>query len=91
VEAWQQWAIARGFWHDGTAGISRGDIVLFDWQGATFPDGDWEDHIGVAMGGESGGFVVCGEGNVSDSTAIKTRAKSLIQGYVRLPDGFPGA
>jgi lysozyme family protein len=91
VEAWQQWAIARGFWHDGTAGISRGDIVLFDWQGATFPDGDWEDHIGVAMGGESGGFVVCGEGNVSDSTATKTRAKSLIQGYVRLPDGFAGA
>lgn len=91
VEAWQQWAIARGFWHDGTAGIARGDIVIFDWDGAQFPDRDQEDHIGVAMGGESGGFVVCGEGNVSDSTAIKTRAKSLIQGYVRLPDGFPGA
>jgi hypothetical protein len=91
VEAWQQWAIARGFWHDTTTGIARGDIVIFDWDGATFPDRDQEDHIGVALAGESGGSVVCGEGNVSDSTAIKTREKSLIQGYVRLPDGFPGA
>jgi lysozyme family protein len=91
VEAWQQWAIARGFWRDGTAGIARGDIVIFDWDGATFPDRDQEDHIGVALAGESGGSVLCGEGNVSDSTAIKTRSKSLIQGYVRLPEGFPGA
>lgn len=87
-EAWQQWAKARGFWTDGIDGIARGDIVLFDWDGAAYPDTDWEDHIGIACGPASGGSVVCAEGNTDDRTAIKTRQKSLIQGYIRLPDGF---
>jgi GH24 family phage-related lysozyme (muramidase) len=87
-EAWQQWAKGRGLWHDGTDGIARGDIVLFDWDGAEYPDTDWEDHIGIACGPLSGGGVVCAEGNTDDRTAIKTRDKSIIQGFVRLPEGF---
>lgn len=89
VEAWQQWAIRRGFWIDG--GVNGkpqpGDIVCFDWDGATFPDRDGEDHIGFVME-DQGANVKCAEGNTNDKTDIKIRAKSLIQGYIRIPDGF---
>lgn len=84
-EQWQMWAKAKGYWVDGVEGISTGDIVLFDWDGATYPDTDFEDHIGVFLRKE-GSYYICAEGNVNDETAIKSRNKANIQGYVRLPD-----
>src|SRR5258708_3281867 len=35
----------RGEWHSGTAGIQRGDIVFFDWEGGKSISGI--DHVGV--------------------------------------------
>lgn len=88
-EAWQQWGIRNGFWIEGGANVvpQRGDIVLFDWDGAARPDADWEDHIGFVLR-DAITEVECAEGNVNDATAFKNRSKSLIQGYVRIPDGY---
>jgi lysozyme family protein len=90
-EAWQQWGKRQGFWIEGGSNVSpqAGDIVLFDWDGATHPDGasDWEDHIGFVIRGDTSS-VYCAEGNVNDATARKNRDKSLIQGYIRIPDGY---
>lgn len=85
-EQWQQWAISKGYWHDGVSGIQKGDIVLFDWEGATFPDSDWEDHIGI-FAYHDNDSLICYEGNVSDATAIKRRYYNTIQGYIRIPKG----
>jgi hypothetical protein len=86
-EQWQQWAIEKGYWHSGVSGITKGAIVLFDWDGATTPDGDWEDHIGIFSHIENGQYVCC-EGNVNDATAVKYRSKNFIQGYIVLPEGI---
>jgi lysozyme family protein len=88
-EAWQQWAKRNGFWVEGGSTVvpRKGDIVLFDWDGASRPDNDWEDHIGFVVR-DAGPEVDCAEGNVNDATAFKRRAKSLIQGYIRIPDGY---
>lgn len=89
VEAWQQWAKRRGFWIEGGSNVvpRKGDIVLFDWDGASRPDNDWEDHIGFVIT-DAISEVECAEGNVNDATAFKNRSKSLIQGYIRIPDGY---
>lgn len=91
ADAWQGWAERNGFWVSGNSGQEpkAGWIVLFDWQGAQFPDRDQEDHIGVYTGRKtSSGKLICAEGNVNDHGAIKERDMSLIQGFVVIPDGY---
>ncbi|MEM8637906.1 MAG: CHAP domain-containing protein [Cyanobacteria bacterium P01_G01_bin.54] len=95
VEAWQQWAISVGYYHDNNGLFSpqRGDIVVFDWGGRTIPDTDWENHIGIFLS-INGDKLICAEGNVGakdntlSTTAIKSRESSTIQGFIRLPDGL---
>lgn len=91
VEAWQQWAIQNGFYHDndGVFVPERGDISIFDWSQSdiNIKDNDWENHIGVHLH-MSGRNYVCAEGNTSNMTNIKTRTPIQIQGWIRLPDGF---
>lgn len=91
VEAWQQWAIQNGYYHDndGVFVPERGDISCFDWSQSSInqKDTDWENHIGVHLY-MSGRNYVCAEGNTSNMTNIKTRTPIQIQGWIRLPDGF---
>lgn len=91
VEAWQQWAMERGFYHDndGVFKPERGDLVAFDWDQLDIDerDADWEDHIGVFLR-MTGSSFVCAEGNASNQTDIKDRTSKQIQGFIRIPDGF---
>ena len=88
VETWQQWAIKKGYWVDAPgANPPIGAIVVFDWDGARYPDTDWENHIGVLVKREKDVFV-CAEGNVKNRTMIKRRYLSKIQGFIILPDDF---
>lgn len=89
VEAWQQWAIDKGYYLANHSGFQplRGDIVLFDWSNPSDPDYDWEDHIGF-FSHESNGVLICLEGNHRDRTAIVKRYPSQVQGYIRLPETF---
>ena len=88
-ETFQQWAISKGYWFDTPKHPNppTGSIVLFDWQGATYPDNDWESHIGVLLRKEGSAYI-CAEGNVSDGTRIKKRYAKNIQGFIVLPDDF---
>ncbi len=91
VEAWQQWAIFMGFYHDndGIFVPERGDLVCFDWDQVSInaKDIDWENHIGchLRMVGKN---YECAEGNSANQTAIRTRKPIQIQGWIRIPDGF---
>lgn len=91
VEAWQQWAIAEGFYYDNDGKfIPRyGDIVLFDWDQISIhqPDTDWENHIGFFLE-RHGNEYRCIEGNWHDSTGIATRYPKQVQGFIRIPDGY---
>ena len=88
-EAWQKWGQAKGYYSDWTQndGPERGDIILFDWDGATFPDTDFEDHMGICVKVQDNRYH-CAEGNVRDQTAMKVRYKYHIQGWIRLPKNF---
>jgi hypothetical protein len=91
VEAWQQWAIEKGFYHDndGVFKPERGDISCFDWTQSSIhdKDTDWENHIGVHLHMDGNNYVSA-EGNTSNRTDIKTRTPKQIQGWIRIPDGF---
>ena len=92
-EGWQLWAQSKGVYHDndGKFEATAGDIVLFDWSQKQIhePDTDWEDHIGVVIGrNKSTGKLICAEGNVNDKAQIMERPPIVIQGFIRLPDGF---
>lgn len=91
VEAWQQWAIEKGFYidNDGRFMPVRGDITCFDWDQSSFndPDNDWENHIGVFLEMD-GALFICAEGNTSNQTNIKKRTAKQIQGFIRIPDGY---
>lgn len=96
VEAWQQWAIASGYYHDNNGSFvpQRGDIVIYDWGGRNIPDTDWENHIGVFLYKEGENFVAA-EGNVGAKNNLKSitdikkdRKSEVIQGFIRLPDGL---
>ncbi len=69
--------------------------MLFDWDQGNIsePDTDWENHIGVFLGKESSKYV-CAEGNTGNKderyskTDVRFRSGTVIQGFIRLPDGF---
>lgn len=69
---------AKGQWHNGTAGIQRGDIVFFNWHDG----GDDIDHVGFVTGVKDG-VVSTIEGNVHNECARRTRDASTIVGYGR--------
>jgi hypothetical protein len=91
VEAWQQWAIEKGFYHDndGKFDAQGGDIVIFDWtqKSIDLPDNDRDNHIGVLTRKEGDTYIVA-EGNTSNMTAMKKRTSIQIQGFIRIPDGY---
>ncbi len=91
VEAWQQWAIEAGFYHDNDGAFQPepGDVSCFDWSQSRIDQGDtdWENHIGVHLG-KSGSNYISAEGNTSNMTDIKTRTPIQIQGWIRIPDGY---
>ena len=93
-EAWQQWAIKQNFYHDNDGKFlpKAGDIVLFDWEQTAIdaPDIDWEDHIGVVIrdSHEARAAIRTAEGNVQDCAQIRWREMVLVQGFIRIPDGF---
>lgn len=92
VEAWQQWAIDAGFYHDndGKFKPQRGDIVCFDWDQVNVnqKDADWEDHIGIYSDAGPSGTHYVSEGNTGNRTARKMRYDRMIQGYIRIPETF---
>lgn len=78
----------NGTWHAGSDGIRRGDLPMFDW------DRDRsQDHVGICTGVKSPTEIYTIEGNTSkgpggsqsngDGVYKRTRAKSLILGYIR--------
>jgi hypothetical protein len=87
-ESWQKWAQQKGYWHNAPGfNPPKGAIILFDWSAATYPDQDWEDHIGVFLYKEGNAYV-CAEGNVNDMTGIRKRYLKNIQGFIVLPDDW---
>lgn len=70
----------HGQWHQGTAGIRRGDIVFFDWAGSRRIGAI--DHIGLVTGVKDG-VVFTIEGNTSDGCRRRARRASSIVGYGR--------
>ncbi len=91
VEAWQQWAMEKGFYHDNSSKFKaeRGDITCFDWDQASIDDEDqdWENHIGVLLE-KKGSIYIVAEGNTSNMTNVKERMPKQIQGFIRIPDGY---
>ncbi|RSM86336.1 CHAP domain-containing protein [Kibdelosporangium aridum] len=83
VPAGEKWAQKHGMWHDGTAGIQRGDIVTFDW-----PNGNNEsDHTGIVTDVKPDGSIETIEGNSGNKVAIGNyeRDDPTINGYIRVP------
>lgn len=70
----------EGRWHVDTAGIQRGDIVFFDWNGSNSISAI--DHVGIVTD-VNGRDVLTIEGNTSDSCARRVRQASTIVGYGR--------
>jgi peptidoglycan hydrolase-like protein with peptidoglycan-binding domain len=71
----------RGQWHVDTAGIRRGDIVFFDWDGSNNISAI--DHVGLCVGVNADGTVQTIEGNIENAVRRKTRSSSTIVGYGR--------
>lgn len=81
------WAKAKGYAHSSSSTAKMGDLVLFDWQ----KDGVC-DHIGFVIKDLGNGKVQTVEGNTSNTSngnggcvQIRTRTKSVIKGFIRLP------
>ena len=70
----------EGQWHVDVAGIRRGDIVFFDWDGTN--DIGRIDHIGIVTG-VGNGVVYTIEGNTQDGCRRRVRYASSIVGYGR--------
>lgn len=87
--AWKAWAEAHG-WFRKRNGFTpaAGDLVVFDWDA----DGR-NDHIAVVIGFAQGELFTA-EGNTRnssghrDSSALKRRKMSAVDGFIRLPDGL---
>jgi len=82
----QAWGRARGVWHAGHAGVQRGDVLAFDWDG----DGD-PDHTEIVVAVSSGGSIVTSRGtnsNPGDDMRDRTRSAGYILSYIRPP--YPG-
>lgn len=71
---------AAGQWHVDTAGIRRGDIVYFDWDGSNSIA--HIDHVGIVTD-VNGRDVLTIEGNTSDRCARRVRHADTIAGYGR--------
>jgi hypothetical protein len=71
---------AKGQWHYDIAGIRRGDIVFFDWDGSNSISRI--DHVGIVTS-VSGSTVYTIEGNIGNVCARKVRYASTIVGYGR--------
>lgn len=72
----------RGQWHTDIAGIRRGDIVFFDWQGSNSIGAI--DHVGIVTGTSSDGRTVYTiEGNIENACRRKVRYSDTIAGYGR--------
>lgn len=70
----------HGQWHNGIAGIRRGDIVFFNWHDG----GDSIDHVGIVTGTSADGRTVYTiEGNIGNVCARKVRYSDTIAGYGR--------
>ncbi|HVX91163.1 MAG TPA: glycoside hydrolase family 75 protein [Candidatus Paceibacterota bacterium] len=72
---------SRGQWHVDTAGIRRGDIVFFDWDGSNNISAI--DHVGLCVGVNADGTVQTIEGNIENAVRRKTRSSATIVGYGR--------
>jgi hypothetical protein len=80
------WGKANGRWHAGTAGLQRGDVLVY-WGGT---------HTGLALGPEvaDGIYVHAVEGNTSmvgsqdngGAVLERLRSASSVTGYVRVAD-----
>lgn len=82
----QSWGRTRGIWHAGHAGVQRGDVLAFDWDG----DGD-PDHTEIVVAVSSGGAIVTSRGtnsNPGDDMRDRTRSAGYILSYIRPP--YPG-
>jgi N-acetylmuramoyl-L-alanine amidase len=87
--AWKAWAQKNGWFHrrDGFT-PAAGDLVAFDWES----DGR-NDHIAVVLGLDQGDLMTA-EGNtrnskgVRNSSARRRRKMSVVDGFIRLPDGL---
>jgi len=96
VEAWQQWAEEKGFYHDndGKYEPPPGALIIFDWsqKDINLPDNDKDDHIGICVSAimDGGKFVGChtAEGNSSNKTGEHVRNSISIQGFVVIPEAF---
>lgn len=82
------WFKARGQWHNGIAGIKRGDIAYFDFPGLP----NRVSHIGIVETVHSDGSVTTIEGNTSGTVGgdqrnggvcARKRRKAYIVGYGR--------
>lgn len=72
----------HGQWHTDIAGIRRGDIVFFDWNGSNSIGGI--DHVGIVTGTSGDGRTVYTiEGNIGNVCARKVRYSDTIAGYGR--------
>lgn len=71
----------RGLWHVDVAGIRRGDVVFFDWNGSDSISRI--DHVGVVTGTGRGGVVYTIEGNTNNVCARRARYAKTIAGYGR--------
>lgn len=76
----------RGQWHTDTAGIKRGDIVFFDWDGSNSISAI--DHVGMVES-VSGSNVNTIEGNISNVCKRMVRHSDFIAGYGR--PAYPGS
>jgi len=71
----------RELWHTDVAGIRRGDIVFFDWNGSNSISRI--DHVGIVTGTGKGGAVHTIEGNTDNVCARRVRYAKTITGYGR--------
>lgn len=81
------WGKAKGYAIASSYTAKEGDLVLFDWE----LDGVC-DHIGFVIKDNGNGTITTVEGNTSNISngnggcvQVRTRNKSVIKGYVRLP------
>lgn len=74
-----QWFRNHGLWHDGVAGIARGDIPYFDFPGA--PAGI--SHVGLVESTNGDGSANTIEFNTNGGRVARKTRKSYIVGYGR--------
>jgi hypothetical protein len=77
----QNWGRSLGTWHSRAAGLQRGDVIAFDWDG----DGD-PDHTEVCVSVSADGLRVTSRGtnaNPGDDVRDRTRSTAYVLSYIR--------